>query len=399
VAITSPTSTYNAAIGNSVTFTAAVTVTTSGATLSSLQFYDGATLLGSGSAAGGGMYTFAWNTAGKSAGLHNVTAVAIDSAGFQATSAPATVINLSAPPGPPSVAITSPTSATIAGAGNAISLVATASTTRAGGSILAVQFYDGATLLGSGSLQAGTWTYFWTTTGATLGTHTVTARATDNASVSATSAPLTVVFRMIGDGNGDGAVDGEDYGVWQNGYGHTASFATGDYNGDGAVDGEDYGVWQNNYGRTAGSSDAVAAADDASGIVASAMAPASAGTAPRLIAVAPASGSVASGVTSLTLVFDSNVVATAGAVEVSGLATGPHANYTASYDAATCTLMLTFNSALPPDQYAVRVIADFVTGAGSGAPLDGETGSPAAATLPSGDGAPGGDAQIEFTAE
>jgi hypothetical protein len=45
------------------------------------------------------------------------------------------------------------------------------------------------------------------------------------------------------------------------------------------------------------------------------------------------------------------------------------------------------------------VVADFVVGAEGGAPLDGETGNPAAAALPSGDGAPGGDARIEVTVE
>jgi hypothetical protein len=47
------------------------------------------------------------------------------------------------------------------------------------------------------------------------------------------------------------AVNGVDYGIWQNNYGLSgaaATFATGDFNGDGIVDGEDYGVWQSRYG-------------------------------------------------------------------------------------------------------------------------------------------------------
>jgi hypothetical protein len=53
-----------------------------------------------------------------------------------------------------------------------------------------------------------------------------------------------------GDANGDGKVDGQDYVVWLNHYGTTASGAAkGDFNNDGMVDGRDYVVWLNNYGK------------------------------------------------------------------------------------------------------------------------------------------------------
>jgi hypothetical protein len=101
----------------------------------------------------------------------------------------------------------------------------------------------------------------------------------------------------------------------------------------------------------------------------------------------------------MVLVFDTDVQIGAGAVEVSGLATGSHRDYAAAYDAATRTLTLTWTVPLPADHYRVRVVADFVVGSDGGAPLDGEVGNPACATLPSGDGAPGGGAGIEFAAE
>ena len=47
-----------------------------------------------------------------------------------------------------------------------------------------------------------------------------------------------------GDVNGDGAVDGVDFGLWQAG--------EGDADGDGDVDGVDFGIWQANYGTTTG---------------------------------------------------------------------------------------------------------------------------------------------------
>ena len=53
-----------------------------------------------------------------------------------------------------------------------------------------------------------------------------------------------------GDFNGDGVVDGEDFLVWQLGFGTTsgATAETGDADGDGDVDGEDFLTWQANLG-------------------------------------------------------------------------------------------------------------------------------------------------------
>jgi hypothetical protein len=56
------------------------------------------------------------------------------------------------------------------------------------------------------------------------------------------------VGSLLADANGDGFVDGEDYGVWQNNYNSpNPGPSTADFNGDGIVDGEDYGIWQNGY--------------------------------------------------------------------------------------------------------------------------------------------------------
>jgi hypothetical protein len=311
----------------------------------------------------------------------------------QSTIAPNSTAGFTTPAGP-AVAITSPASGLVAGQGWLIALSAS-TTSGSSGAVTGVALFDGAVKLGDAAGAAGVWTYAWNTTAAACSVHNLTAVATDSGGLKATSSPVAVSMRLGGDGNNDGLVDGEDYGVWQNGYGHTgaaATFASGDYNGDSTVDGEDYGVWQNDYGHVRGSEDAVAAADQ--GRPAAMM-----GSPPRLAAMTPASGTVARSVTNLTLVFDSDVVIGAGGVEISGLATGPHADYAAAYDAGTRTLTLTFAATLPADVYTVRVVADFVVGSGSGSPLDGETGNPAAATLPSGDGSPGGDARIEFAAE
>jgi methionine-rich copper-binding protein CopC len=304
----------------------------------------------------------------------------------------------------PNVSITAPTTGLIGGQGWQITLSATC-TNGSGGTVTGVKFYDGATLLGTATwIAGGAWTYKWDTTLASIASHSLAARATDGSGQTGSSNAVSVEIRLAADGNNDHIVDGLDYGVWQNGYLQSNStFLTGDYNGDGVVDGLDYGTWQNNYLRTASSSDVFAAVaaqgTDASTPMAQAQVQVPAavvGGAPRLVAVTPAPGAVASGVTSLTLVFDSDVQTSAKAVEVSGLATGAHQDYTAAYDSATHTLTLIWTQALPTDVYTVRVVADFVVGASGGTPLDGEVGNPVAATLPSGDGIPGGDVRLEF---
>jgi hypothetical protein len=317
----------------------------------------------------------------------------------------------------PSIALTAPTDGLIAGQGWLIALSAT--TTDNFSTVTGVEMFDGSTKLGDGLLAGGVWTYAWDTAAATFGTHRLTARMTDSGGLAATSNTVSVEFRVPGDGNGDGIVDGLDYGIWQNGYsralnaaaGSFASFAAtdfnsfsaGDYDGSGLVDATDYGVWQAYYNHTSLGSNSTVSADPDEVLAATATAPAASliswGSAPRLIAITPASGSVASGVTSVALVFDSDVEASAGATEVSGLASGMHSNFVQAYDAATRTLTLTWATPLPADVYTVRVVADFVAGAGGGPSLDGETSNPAAATLPSGNGRPGGDARIEFTVE
>jgi hypothetical protein len=358
VAITSPTGPYTTAIGSSVTFTASVTITNSAATFLGIKFFDGATLLGSGGASGGN-YTYQWSTIGQAAGNHNITAVVSDTSGGQGTSA-ITVVNLSTST-PPSVTLRAPADGLIAGQGYPIALSAT-TTSGTPNAVTGVDFYfNGNTSMGHGTLvSTGVYSCSWDSTSAPLGTLTVVAKVTDGGGLTATSGAIYLTIRIPADGNGDNIVDGEDYGIWQNGYNHPgATMLTGDYNGDGIVDGEDYGVWQNNYNRTASLSDVVAAS---SADVAST--PMAGSAAPRLISVTPTAGTVA-------LVFDTDVIVGGSAVEVTGLVGGPQA-YTAAYDAATKTLTLTFASALPADTYTVRVIGSFVVAADGGASLDGD---------------------------
>jgi len=350
--------------------------------------------------------------------VYPITARATDSFGMSATSDPPTMIQLLSPP---SVAITSPTSTYVAGIGTTVNFVATASTSLPDVRISRIEFFDGATKIGDGMINgvddwlSGTRTYAWDTTGAACGLHAITAKATDSLGQTAVSAPATVVqVRLPGDTNGDGCVDDLDYTEWHDGYQQpNPTFSTGDFNGDGSVDGLDYNIWQNCYKHTATYASAdfgPAAAGDGPAAPASSTTtsqaattvppPAAAGAgSPHLIAMTSVPGASVSGVMTLTLVFDRAVQVGAGAVEVSGMATGQNRDFAMAYDAASKSLTLTWTKTLAPDVYSVRVVADFVTAADGGAPLDGEVGDPAAPTLPSGDGAVGGDAWLEFTAE
>jgi methionine-rich copper-binding protein CopC len=223
--------------------------------------------------------------------------------------------------------------------------------------------------LGHGTLvSTGVYSFNWDTTTAPFGVHGLMVKVTDDGGLTGSSNVISITMRIPGDGNGDNIVDGEDYGIWQNGYNHPgATMNTGDYNGDGVVDGEDYGTWQNNYNRTAGLEDVVAASS--ADVAATTMV---GSAAPKLVSVTPTANTV-------SLVFDTDVVVGGSAVEVTGLVSGPQA-YTAAYDAATKTLTLTFASGLSADTYTVRVIGSFVVAADGGASLD-------------------GDAQAQFSAE
>jgi hypothetical protein len=50
------------------------------------------------------------------------------------------------------------------------------------------------------------------------------------------------------DFNGDQVVDGQDFLIWQRGYGVGATLAEGNANGDGAIDDADLQVWKAQFG-------------------------------------------------------------------------------------------------------------------------------------------------------
>jgi hypothetical protein len=113
---------------------------------------------------------------------------------------------------------------------------------------------------------------------------------------------------------------------------------------------------------------------------------------PKIVSIAPAPLSqtlAPASVSSITIGFSDNITAQASHFTVTGPSGSVSAAYTYSSSAFTATLA--FAAPLPAGQYTVRVASSLT--ANGGIALDGEIG----ATLPSGDGLAGGQAQWTFT--
>lgn len=146
----------------------------------SVSFYDGTTLLG---ATSNIPYAI---SATFAAGSHALTAVALDNAGLSTTSA---VVNItvSAANTPPSVSITNPVDGATLSSATALTIRATASD--ADGTVTNVQFFDGLVSLGNKAASP-----FLVSASLAIGTHTLTAVATDNLGAMGTSAPVHVTM-------------------------------------------------------------------------------------------------------------------------------------------------------------------------------------------------------------
>ena len=155
---------------NNTAFTApaminlAADVTPNGHTITKVQFYNGATLLGEDSAA---PYVFAWSSV--LAGNYHLSAQAVYDSGstVASTAANVTVTNLP----PPTIALTSPTNNAAFTAPATINL--TANVAANGHAITKVQFYNDTTLLGEDSAAP----YAFTWGGITAGTYNLSALA------------------------------------------------------------------------------------------------------------------------------------------------------------------------------------------------------------------------------
>jgi peptidoglycan/xylan/chitin deacetylase (PgdA/CDA1 family) len=131
-------------------------------------------------------YSVTWDTTGLADGPVSITATATDSAGNRATSTPigVTVVNHA-----PTVALTDPLDgATVSG-----TQVAVAATASDAGGVSRVDFYSGATFIGSATSEP--YSITWDTTTGPDGPYVLTAQATNTAGFVATSAGVSVTVR------------------------------------------------------------------------------------------------------------------------------------------------------------------------------------------------------------
>jgi hypothetical protein len=177
VAFTSPTS--GATLSGAVTLSANASDDRS--SISKVEFYLGNTLLGTDWSA---PYTYSWNTRAHANGAHVLTAKAQDAFGNMASS---TALNVTVDNDftVPTVAFTAPSAgATLSGT---VELAATASDNVG---VTRVEFYDGASLLGTDTTAP--YSLAWNTAGVAVGGHTLTARAYDAVGNVGTSASVSV---------------------------------------------------------------------------------------------------------------------------------------------------------------------------------------------------------------
>ena len=158
--------------------TIAATTTDSDGTVTKVDFFDGATLLGTATAA-----PYSVTLSNAALGSHSFTARATDDLGAVTTSSAISVVVNAAP----TVALTSPASGASFIAPANITLTATAADSD--GTVQKVDFFQGGTSLIATATSAP-YTVNWSSVAP--GSYSVTAVATDNRNATTTSAPVSV---------------------------------------------------------------------------------------------------------------------------------------------------------------------------------------------------------------
>jgi Rieske Fe-S protein len=185
VTLTSSSPTVTAA-GN-ITLNATPNVAT-GVTITKVEFFDGATSLGVVSAP----YSKVIAITAANNGSHSYTAVVTDSSGKTGTST-AVIVTVNIAATPPTIILTATPSGTVITAG---SIALSANVTPGSGTITKVEFFDGATLLGSTSVspyKLSTPAY----TSANNSTKSYTAKVTASDGSVVTSAPVSVILKIV----------------------------------------------------------------------------------------------------------------------------------------------------------------------------------------------------------
>jgi len=146
-----------------------------------VEFFAGDTLIGTKALA---PYQITWR--GVAPGHYNLTARATDLAGLSTTSAPVMIAVGSAP----TVTIVAPSPGAVVKRGT---VTVTALASDSDGAVAKVEFFDGGSLVGTATTSSGNSTYSTTLNNLALGSHTLTARATDDHGFSTSSIAVPVV--------------------------------------------------------------------------------------------------------------------------------------------------------------------------------------------------------------
>ena len=162
VSLTAPASGAVFQAGATITLTATATPASSSRPIAKVEFFRGTTLIGTDTTS---PYSFAWTNV--PAGSYSLTAKATDSTGATATSKSVSIkVNA-----PPTVSLTAPANNAVFNTGSTIALAATAADSD--GTISKVEFFRGATLIGSDTTSP--YSFNWTSV--PTGAYTLTARA------------------------------------------------------------------------------------------------------------------------------------------------------------------------------------------------------------------------------
>jgi gliding motility-associated-like protein len=182
VAVTAPANNANFTAGATVTLTA--NATDSDGAISKVEFFNGSTKLGEDLTS---PYNFAWTNI--PAGSYTISAKATDNQTGVATSTPLN-ITVSNPNTPPVITLTGPNNNAVFPVGSVVNITASASDTN--GAVSKVEFYSGTTKLGED--LASPYNFAWNNVPA--GAHVITAKATDNQGIIATSSAMNITVNV-----------------------------------------------------------------------------------------------------------------------------------------------------------------------------------------------------------
>ena len=180
VALIAPTTGSVVAVGTPIDVSATAAASAPGASVASVQFLAGASVIGTVTVPSGGVYTVKWT---PTAGNTTLTARVTDTLGSTVTSSGVTVTGVAQT----SVTLTAPASSSTATLGVPFTLTASASATP-GTVVTQVEFFAGATSLGV--VPSAPFTLAWTP--AAVGTFAIKARVTDSAGTTAETAAVNV---------------------------------------------------------------------------------------------------------------------------------------------------------------------------------------------------------------